>query len=76
MAVKIWQPIKVRFCEHVQANVALEAEELIPAEFMPDTYPRVEAHRCSQGYLCSLSSKVACTWSGTNPGYDPFQDKS
>lgn len=75
MTTKIWQPIKVQFCEHVQAEVALEAEELIPADFLPETSPRVIAHRCSQAYLCSLSNKATCVWTGTNPGLDPFQNK-
>lgn len=74
MAKKVWQEIKVQHCEHVGGEVSLEAEVLIPDDTMPDTPPRVVAHRCSQGTDCGLMKEAACVWAGTNPNYDPFSE--
>jgi hypothetical protein len=75
MAVRTWEPIKVRFCQHAGREVNLEAEVVYPAEYLPDTPPRVLAHRCSHAYLCSLSDRPSCVWSGTNPSFDPFTER-
>jgi hypothetical protein len=72
MTKKVWQPIKVQYCQHVKGEVALEAEVLYPGEHLPDQNPRIVAHRCSQGMQCGLLSEGACVWAGTNPAYDPF----
>jgi hypothetical protein len=73
MAYRQWNTLKVRFCDHVNNNVKLEVEEIYPEEFLPDQPARLHAHRCSLGTACSSMDKAACCWSGSNPGYDPFQ---
>jgi len=72
MAVKVWQTVKVQYCEHASADVALEVEAIYPAEILPDTGPRLVAHRCSKARECMLIGKSACVWNGGNPAYDPF----
>lgn len=74
MAVKLWEPIKVQYCDRASCEVALEAEVIYPAEQLPDQPARVSAHRCSHASICSKLSKPACMWAGTNPGYDPFNE--
>lgn len=76
MAHKTWQAIKVRYCEHAEANVALEAEVIYPADWMPDQPPRITAHRCSRAIACNLDERASCVWAGTNPAYDPFAEES
>jgi len=75
MAKRVWQEIKVQKCDHAGGEVALEAEVLYPDDFMPDTPPRVVAHRCSRGLECGLMKEASCVWAGTNPTYDPFAEK-
>ena len=75
MAVKSWEAIKVRYCERADCEVALEAEVIHPAEFLPDQAPRVGSHRCSRGFECSTLNRATCQWAGTNPGYDPFVER-
>jgi hypothetical protein len=72
MAELIWETIKVRYCEHAQAEVGLEAEVVYPADMLPDSPPRVLAHRCSHAFACCLDGRPSCIWAGTNPCYDPF----
>jgi hypothetical protein len=72
MAVKTWQPIKFCYCEHVDQEVALEAEVIYPAEWLPEQAPRVTAHRCSHAMTCNQDGRPSCIWSGTNPAFDPF----
>jgi hypothetical protein len=72
MAVKTWQPIKICYCQHVNQDVALEAQVIYPAEFLPDQPARVTAHRCSHGEMCNLDGRPSCLWAGTNPAVDPF----
>lgn len=74
MAVRTWQPIKIRFCDHAGAEVALEVEVVYPAEFLPDESPRVIAHRCSHAIDCNLDGRPSCVWAGTNPVFDPFRE--
>jgi hypothetical protein len=75
MAKRVWQEIKVQNCEHAGGEVSLEAEVLYPDDQMPDTPPRVIAHRCSHGLQCGLMKEASCVWAGTNPTYDPFTEK-
>jgi len=75
MANRSWQTIKVCYCQHVQAEVGLEAELVYPAEWLPDQPPRVLARRCSQGITCNLDGRPSCIWAGTNPTFDPFIEK-
>ncbi len=72
MAYKTWETEKTQFCDHVKAMVGLEAEAVYPPEWLPDQAPRLIAHRCSMGAVCSLSDKGSCVWAGTNPAFDPF----
>ena len=72
MAVKMWQPIKFRYCGHAEDTVALEAELIYPADYLPDPLPRVSSHRCSHAMQCNLFNKPTCMWAGSNPTFDPF----
>jgi len=72
MAERIWEKSKVRFCEHVGREVALEVELVYTIDFLPDP-PRVIGHRCSHGVDCNQFAQAACVWAGTNPNYDPFR---
>jgi hypothetical protein len=76
MSVKTWQPIRIYFCSHAGAEVALEAELVYPPEWLPDQSPRVNAHRCSHALACNLDGRPSCVWSGTNPMVDPFSAAS
>ena len=76
MALKTWQDVKVRYCDHAGCEVALEAEVVYPAEFLPDQPPRILAHRCSEAVRCMLFNKPSCVWAGSNPLYDPFVEKN
>ena len=73
MSERSWEVSKTCVCEHIHQRVALETELVFPAEVLPDQPARVLAHRCSLGMICNQTSKPACIWAGTNPGYDPFR---
>ncbi len=75
MAVKTWQTIRLRYCEHAEAEVGLQAEVVYPSEILPDQPARVLAHRCSHAFACNLDNRPSCVWAGTNPLYDPFAEK-
>lgn len=75
MAEKTWQPIKIRYCDHAGAEVALEVAAVYPADHLPDQGPRIFGHRCSKAGECILLNKSTCVWAGTNPNYDPFKEK-
>ena len=72
MTEKVWQPIKIHFCHHVDSEVTFEAELIYPPDIFPDQSPRVTAHRCSLAVDCNLEGKPSCIWAGTNPLIDPF----
>ena len=72
MSSRSWQPIKSCYCHHIGQKVALEADLVYPAEWLPDQAPRVIAHRCSHAFECNLDNRPSCIWSGTNPVIDPF----
>ncbi|MEA4910454.1 MAG: hypothetical protein VB089_22730 [Anaerolineaceae bacterium] len=72
MAEKHWEILRVRYCDRAGCDVALEAQAVFPAEHLPEQSPRLLAHRCSRGQECMLFDKPMCTWSGSNPSYDPF----
>ena len=76
MAVKTWQTIKIRYCDHAGCEVGMEAEIVLPAEWLPESAPRVVAHRCSHGLQCNLDERASCIWSGTNPVFDPFSESA
>lgn len=75
MVLRDWQVIKVQYCQHAGKEVALEAEVVYPAEFLPDQPPRILAHRCSEAFSCNLDGRASCVWAGTNPMYDPFKER-
>ena len=74
MAQRTWQTIKIRYCEHAGQEVSMDAEVILPAEWLPDGPPRVIAHRCSHAVDCNLDNRASCVWAGTNPAYDPFAE--
>ncbi len=77
MATKKWQVVKIRHCEHVGCDVALEAETILPSsDFLADQAPRLGAHRCAHMLSCNSMDEAACIWAGSNPGYDPFKEDS
>ena len=73
MAVKVWETMKVQYCAHAGCDVALEAEAIYPADFLPDQSPRLDTHRCSKANDCMLIHQETCVWTGSNPLFDPFQ---
>jgi hypothetical protein len=71
MAERTWQVEKIKYCEHVRHEVALENEVVYPSEHLPDQPPRVIARRCSNAVECNMMEKAACLLCGTNPDFDP-----
>ena len=69
-----WQTIKVHYCQRVGHEVSLEAQVIFPSDVMPETPPRILAHRCSFGMECNLEGTPSCVWAGSNPEYDPFKE--
>jgi hypothetical protein len=72
MAYRTWEVTRIRYCEHVGHEIALEADKVYPAESLPDQPPRVVARRCSNALVCNALEKPGCIWSGTQPDYQPF----
>jgi hypothetical protein len=72
MARRNWQVTKIRYCEQVGHEIALETEVVYPAEHLPDQPPRVLARRCSNAVECNLMEKATCKWCGTNPVHEPM----
>jgi hypothetical protein len=70
MAERTWQVSKIKYCEHVGHEIALENEVVYPAEFLPDQPPRIIARRCSNAIECNMMDPTACEWCGTNPGHE------
>lgn len=75
MAMKTWQTVKIRYCNHAGCEVGLEVETVFPSETLPDQPPRLGAHRCSHATECMLVNESTCVWAGSNPDYDPFAEK-
>lgn len=71
MATKTWEITKIATCERLGREIALEAEVVYPADFLPDS-PRILTHRCSSAKECNLLDKPACAWAATNPDYLPL----
>jgi hypothetical protein len=71
MAERAWQVEKIKYCEHVGHEIALENEVVYPAEYLPDQPPRIIAHRCSNAVECNMMDKASCALCGTNPELDP-----
>jgi hypothetical protein len=72
MAFRTWHVNKIKYCELVGQEVALENEVIYPAEQLPDQPPRVNAHRCSNAVICNQIDTPGCIWSGTNPDRQPL----
>ncbi len=73
MAWVTWEPIRRQLCDRVGEEVALEAKLVYPAAHLPESPPRVLAHRCSHWADCNSMEGQACIWAGTHAEYDPFQ---
>ena len=71
MAYRTWKVSKIKHCEHVGRDVALESDLVYPADHLPDQPPRVRARRCSNAMECNQFEQPVCVWCGTNPGYEP-----
>jgi len=71
MAYQTWQIEKIKFCEHVGHEIALEARVVYPAEHLPEQPPRILARRCSNAVVCNQLNQAACKLCGTNPDYAP-----
>jgi hypothetical protein len=74
MATKVWESIKVRYCEHAEDEVSLEAQVVYPSEWLPEQPPQVVSHRCSHAFACTLDNRPSCIWAGTQPAFDPFKE--
>jgi hypothetical protein len=74
MATKVWESIKVRYCEHAEDEVSLEAQVVYPSEWLPEQPPQVVSHRCSHAFACNLDNRPSCIWAGTQPAFDPFKE--
>jgi hypothetical protein len=72
VAYRNWEVSKIKYCEHVGHEIALETELVYPAEFLPDQPPRVVAQRCSNGLACNAMEKPGCVWCGTRPNHQPI----
>jgi len=72
MAFRTWQVDKIKYCDLIGQEVALEMDVVYPAEHLPDQPPRVNAHRCSNAMICNQLDKPACIWCGTNPDRQPL----
>jgi hypothetical protein len=75
MIIRSWETIKVIYCHHADAEVGMQADVVLPPEWLPDQPPRVLGHRCSHATECNLFGKPSCIWAGTNRTYDPFLEK-
>ncbi len=71
MAFRTWQVSRIKYCEHVGHEIALEKEVVYPSEHLPDQPPRVVARRCSNGLVCNALEKPGCVWAGTQPDHYP-----
>ena len=67
MAERTWQVQKIKYCEHVGHEIAIENEVVYPAEQLPDQPPRILARRCSNALECNMVEKASCALCGTNP---------
>ena len=54
MSLRTWQVEKIKYCENVGHEIALETEVVHPAEHLPEQAPRVLAHRCSNALECNM----------------------
>jgi len=71
MAQKKWKISKIRYCEHVGHEIALENQVVYPADQLPDQPPRIISSRCSNAMECNKMDKMVCAWCGTNPDVKP-----
>src|SRR5215204_2072117 len=62
MAEKKWYVSKVRYCEHVGHEIALETQVVLPSEYLPEQKPRVTAHRCSNAMQCDQQTSLCVVW--------------
>jgi len=68
MATKVWESVKVRYCDHVKSEVSLEAQVVYPAEWMPDQPPQVLSHRFSLAFPATwITARAASGQAPTRP---------
>jgi hypothetical protein len=72
MAFRTWEITKIKYCDHVGHEIALENHLAFPSEHLPDQPPRVVARRCSNALVCNALEKPGCVWSGTLPDHQPI----
>jgi hypothetical protein len=72
VAFRNWEVSKIEYCEHAGHEIALEAELVYPAEWLPDQPARLIARRCSNALACNGTDKPGCVWCGTNPDHRPI----
>ena len=65
MAYKNWEVIKVSYCEHAGEEVALEAEVVYPASYLPEQAPRIIAHPAA--WPVTVSASPAAVGRGPTP---------
>ena len=77
MATSSWVKTQTIFCERVNDKVDLLEERIFPAATLPDVGEPylVRSRKCSHWLACNMI-EAPCCYSGTNPGYDPFQNPS
>lgn len=59
MAFRTWQVSKIKYCEHVGREIALEADMVFPHEVLPDQPPRALARPCSNAMTFNQFEKPA-----------------
>ena len=72
MAFRTWEVTKIKYCEHVGHEIALENQVVFASEHLPDQPPRVVARRCSNALVCNGLEKPGCVWAGTQPDHHPI----
>ncbi len=73
MVEKTWVVVKIRHCDRVNRDVALEVQKTYPPEMLGFQPAHLGSHRCSNGKMCMAQGMTACVWSGGNPLVDPFR---
>ncbi|TAK12067.1 MAG: hypothetical protein EPO32_09815 [Anaerolineae bacterium] len=56
-----------QYCSHAGDEVRIETEFATPAEFLPETPPRIVHRSCSHYCVCNLHDKAACSFAVTLP---------
>jgi hypothetical protein len=73
MVDQAWEAQQIMYCERTSSEVQLEVKKLYPPEVLGVKPARITSHRCSNGQECMMFGQAGCTWSGSNPDFDPFR---